>query len=813
MIALLVALASVTPLEVAHSPTLDGRLDDAAWTGAQVFTNFVQKDPDSGAAPSEPISLRVVYDPTSLWIGINCTQRRSPLVARLTRRDRQVDSDHVEVDLDSRGTGRDAFHFEVNAAGVLVDGLRYDDTEISYDWDENWEAQVASTDDGWSAEIRIPFRVLRYARVPNAIWGLEVRRFVSARQEIDEFAPIPRGEAGETSRYGTIGPFAVLPEQTNIELRPFVLGSLTRSSDHRFFSHASAGGDLKWHITPTLTLDATVNPDFAQVEADQRVLNLSTYETYFPEKRPFFLEGADLFATPIQVLYTRRIGRVPDAPALPDGEVTSSALEPVPLYGAAKLIGTAGRDTQIGVLTAVTGSQSAETSNATSTHERNVEPLAAYGALRIRQGLGERGYVGMFATGVARFEKDDMGYPNVGNLNLCPDGSSVPLRQRCTHDAYVAGIDSRWRSSSGAYLVESDAALSLIHGGPARTQRDGIVIASGDVSPQGRIRAAKEDNGPVFDVTLEADGRRFDINDAGYLERANFIHADVNVGWKDTTPGELIRQATTYAEWFYWRNWLGERISGGYQVNTQVVFKNYWQLFTELHWRPSHFDDREVGNGVALQRSGRLGWELTVSTDPRRRVLGSWAQSVYFVANGITYTGDGDAVIHVSPPLDVELLPSVLVATGEPRYALTDATTGDNIFGRQDARAIGITVRTTYAFTPRATLQLYAQLFGESVTYRDYGRTSASQREVLIADLVPTTLAADAQPNSSGTVMNASAVFRWEYRLGSTLYAVYSRSQGVDYAYAALQDATIPWRDGLRAPSSQVFLIKASYWF
>lgn len=559
----------VAPFHADSSPVLDGRLDDAAWQAAAPFTGFVQKDPDAGRPASEPTSVRVVYDGDALWIGISCEQQHSPRVARLTRRDRLVDSDHVEIDLDSRGTGRDAFHFEVNAAGVLVDALRYDDTEISYDWDENWEAMVATTDTGWSAEIRIPFRVLRYRRAPGQSWGLQIRRFISARQETDELAPIPRGEAGETSRYGRLGPFEALPAHPSLELRPFVLASLAHAPDGSLSPHASAGGDLKWHLTPTLTLDATVNPDFAQVEADQQVLNLTTYETFYPEKRPFFLEGADLFAAPIQVLYTRRIGRVPDG-----------AVDPSPLYGAAKLIGAVG-DTQVGALAAVTG--------------ENLDPASLYTAARVRRGLGQRGYVGMFATAVAPFD------------------TSV------AHDAFVGGIDSRWRSASGAYVVDGDVAASTIRGGAPRLQRDGIVIASGDSSPQGRIHTAKQDNGPIYDVTLEADGRRFDINDAGFLERANFIHTDWNAGWKDTTPGRFVRESTTQAEVFYWRNWAGERIDGGYQLNTQLTLASYWTVFTELHWRPWHFDDREVGNGVALQRSGRLGWELSVGSDPRRR--------------------------------------------------------------------------------------------------------------------------------------------------------------------------------------------------
>lgn len=804
-----VALVVVAPVRAASPPHLDGRLDDPVWLTAPAFTGFVEKNPDAGGVPSEPTTLRILYDDEALWIGITCEQVKSPRVRRLTRRDREVDSDRVEVDLDTRATGRDAFHFEVNAAGVLVDALRYDDTEINPDWDENWEAQVAETPTGWTAELRIPFQVLRYARDGGKPWGIQVRRFISARQETDELAPIPRGEAGETSRYGVLGPFDHLPDTSRLELRPFLLGSVARLPDRTLSPRVSAGADLKWHVTPTLTADVTIDPDFAQVEADQQVLNLSTYETYYPEKRPFFLEGAELFAAPIQVLYTRRIGHVPDPPVLPEGEVARSVPDPARLWGAAKLTGTIGSDTQLGGLAAITGADRVMTDDALGSHERLADPWAAYAALRVRHGLGERGYLGAFSTAVTRFEGDD--YPHAGGNALCPDGNTIAIGARCTHDAVVAGVDGRWRSASGAYIAEADLAASGIHGGPPREQPDGIVIASGDVSSQARVRVAKEDNGPVFDITTEADGRRFDINDAGYLERANFIHTDWNVGWKATDAGDVVREHTTQLEWFYWRNWRGERIAGGYQVNTHVVFANYWSMFTELHWRPSHFDDREVGDGTSLQRSGQLGWELSLASDPRKRVTASWSQSLYFLAHGPMYTGDGDVVVHALPQLDVELLPSVLVARGETRYVLTEPT-GDHVFGRQNALAAGVTLRTTYTFTPRATLQLYGQLFGDSVAYRAFGAAPATEREVYIDYLTSVAPPPDLT-STSHAILNGSIVFRWEWRLGSMLYAVYSRSQGIDRAYPSNEGAPIPYARGLAAPSTQVALLKLSYWW
>ncbi len=809
MIAIVLAVVAIAPMRVTTSPHLDGRLDDAAWASAVEFSAFIQKNPDAGGPGSEPTSLRIVYDDQALWIGIACTQQHSRIVRRLTRRDREVDSDRVEVDLDSRSTGRDAFHFGVNAAGVLVDALRYNDTEINPDWDENWEAQVAETPTGWSAEIRMPFRVLRYARAGGKPWGIQVRRFISVRQEIDELAPIPRGEAGETSRYGTLGPFEVLPGASSLEVRPFALTSIARMPDHTSSPRATIGGDLKWHITPTLTANISVNPDFAQVEADQQVLNLSTYETYYPEKRPFFLEGAELFAAPIQVLYTRRIGHVPDAPALAEGEVARAAPEPARLWTAGKLTGTLGADTQMVALGAVTGADRVTTDDALGSHDRIADPWTGYAAFRVRRGLGERGYVGAFATAVTPFERD--GYARLGGGVLCPDGNTVVIGARCTHDALVGGIDGRWRSASGAYIAEADVAGSEIHGGPPRTQRDGIVIASGDASPQARVRLAKEGNGPVFDITTEAAGRRFDINDAGYLERANFIHTDESVGWRDSTPGDVVRESTTQLEYFYWRNWRGERISGGYQLNTHLTFANYWSLFTELHWRPAHFDDREVGDGTSLQRSGQLGWELSIASDPRKRVIASWSQSTYFLAHGPMYTGDGDVTIHALPQFDIELLPSVLVARGEDRYVLTDPN-GDHVFGRQFAFAAGVTLRTTYTFTPRATLQAYGQLFGESVAYRDFATAPAAARAVLIDKLAPTAAPGDTT-STSRAILNASVVFRWEWRLGSTLYAVYSRTQGAARAYGSLDGAPIPWSSGVAAASTQVFLVKLSYWW
>ncbi|MCU1283095.1 MAG: hypothetical protein JWM53_6641, partial [bacterium] len=189
-------LPHVRAIRVGHSPTLDGKLDDPAWQAAPPMDSFVQKFPNEGTAPTEQTTIRVIYDVDAVWIGVDCRQRTSPIVGRLTRRDRPIEADSITIDLDSRRSGTNAFEFAVNAAGVLSDSIRFNDTDSSSDWDENWDARVARTADGWSAEFRIPLRILRFDSLPVQSWGFQARRYISARQETDEWAFIPRTSAG-----------------------------------------------------------------------------------------------------------------------------------------------------------------------------------------------------------------------------------------------------------------------------------------------------------------------------------------------------------------------------------------------------------------------------------------------------------------------------------------------------------------------------------------------------------------------------------------------------------------------------------------
>ncbi|HEX8951997.1 MAG TPA: DUF5916 domain-containing protein, partial [Polyangia bacterium] len=684
-------LPHLRAVRVSAPPKLDGKLDDPAWRAAPPMGSFVQKFPHEGAAPSEATTVRVVYDRQAVWIGIDCTQRGSPIVGRLTRRDRPIEADSVTVDLDTRRSGTSAFEFAVNAAGVLSDAIRFNDTDLSTDWDENWDARVARRDDGWSAELRIPLRILRFdAALPVQSWGLQVRRYLSARQETDEWAFIPRTAAGEVSHYGKLDELRALRPPSPFELRPFALGRVRRRDAvsgtlaNGWDAGGSAGLDLKWHVTQNLTLDATFNPDFGQVEADQVVLNLTTYEIFFPEKRPFFQEGVDVFATPISLLYTRRIGLAPAAPALRTDAPWSDRLVDLPspstIYGAAKLVGVVGEHLTVGVLSALTARNTVDVQAGDARLHRIAEPLSLFNVLRLRWAAGRNTDVGVMATAANRFEAPGL-YPLQPNgtaaYALCPDGSLVAPTGRCFHDAYVAGPDVRWRSPSGDYVVNAQAIVSAAANGPPRQFLDGNVVRSGDVGWGGYVDFAKQGGKHwLFDLEYDTASKQLDYNDLGFMPRQNLHHVDATLEYRTTEPWGKTLETKWRAEFYTRQSFTGLELARGYQLNTDGKFSNFWGWFAELHYRERHFDDREVGDGTALEREGLIGLELAVNSDARRRVYFELFTQTQPIFNGLHFEADGKLTVRALPQLDFDLLPTGSYDFGEPRYAGPGANPG-----------------------------------------------------------------------------------------------------------------------------------------
>jgi Domain of unknown function (DUF5916) len=826
---------AVQTLTAARAPgpiDVDGRLTDPAWTAATSSTAFTQQYPNEGAAPTESTEVRIVYDDRAVYIGINCVQRLTPIVARLTRRDRVTSADRVTVDISSRADWVTAFHFGVSAAGVLDDGIYFNDSNYSSDWDENWEAATWVGPDGWSAEIKIPFRILRFDAGLTQRWGLQVQRYTDLRHEWDLWAWRPRSSAGVVSTFGVVDGWEGISPSRPVELRVSELtklqfrdvearGDLSKAHDWIW----SVGLDAKAHPTQGTTLDLTVNPDFGQVEADQVVLNLSNYEVFYPEKRPFFLEGLDTLSTTRSVLYTRRIGARPPDPIIDTAVVNATSNEtlvdsigPSRIWAAGKLVGAVTPRTSVALLSALTGENTAEVRLADGgTVKRSADPLSIYNVLRARHRWGTGLDGGFLVTSTNRFEhvRD---YP--ATRFQCPSRAGDPASSaaaRCTSDAYVAALDARWRSPSAVYVVGGQLVTSMLARGPSRLQPDGIAVRPGQPSFGGTINAVKQGGAHWLATMVTAlSGRQLDYNDLGYLERKNdsFTYADLtyrtlNPWWHTTDTGSTV--AVSHRQTLD-----GIRLEDHIRLSTFATFRNFWSASFAAYYHAPHFDDRETGDGTALERAGLGGAEIWMGSDSRRLLTGAlWAQAQRLV-DGVQLQASASLGLRPSSRVDLELSPSVLYADGEPRFIEKGPANGFYYFGKLRASNVGVTARATVGLRPTLTFQFYGQLFLATKRFLAPSQfrvaAGAFRTEVHISQLQP--IASWTVPDTQQAVLNLNAVLRWEYRLGSTIYLVYTRAQS---PALTLMSGQVPRLDpraltGNRG-STDALMLKASFWW
>ncbi len=808
------------------APKIDGHLDDPAWRAAPVAGAFTQHFPDEGAAPTEQTFFRVLYDDSNLYVGIDCWQTHSPIVRRLQRRDGWLPSDGVWIDIDSRDDGVSAYHFSVNAAGVLLDGVHYNDTSFSSDWDAVWEARVADTGHGYSVEFRVPLAALRFTARPVTSWGFQVRRAIDARQEVDDWSFFPRHSAGVVSNFGRLDDLVGLPPPHRFEATPFTLGKIehralganTSVVSHGWFAGGSVGLDAVAHLTNELTLNLTVNPDFGQVEADTVILNLSTFETFFPEKRPFFLEGLDVFATIRPVLYTRRIGRQPAAPTLAPGEALVAEPDPTRIWTAAKVSGTIGGRTTVGVMSALAAENDVAVQSADGTrYARLADPLTAFNVLRLKRLVASNADIGLLATATNRFD------PTPPPGTTCPTTLTAPAPDgRCSNDAYVLSLDGRWRSRSGDYAAAWQTIGSMLSGGPARSEPDGIAIQPGHAAGGASLYVGKE-GGPswLWSGWQHLTGRELEFNDLGYLERKNDYQGAFAVTYRTLHPWWRTVETRTILQLNLREALDGLNLWRELLLNTSWTLPRFWAVSLELHGRANYYDDREMGDGSALQRPGSIGTVLGVSTDPRRRVTAYlFAGYDFKQGGGLHLDLHGTLTLRLLPQLEIAVLPTVGYDSGAPRYVGTDVTLpilGDPAeyrFGVQTAVSAGVTVRAAYTFTPELSLQFYTQLFAASVHYGPffvYPKREFRER-IPIDALIPAGAPAT-NPDSEQATLNVNLVLRWEYRLGSTLFLVYTRAQTpaltVPNGATGQLDVTPIWRG--RA-SDDVIMVKLAYW-
>jgi hypothetical protein len=805
---------------------IDGRLDDAAWALAQPIAQFTQQYPNDGDSATQRTEVRIAYDDDAVYIGARMFDSEpTRIAAQLSRRDNISQSDVFEVDIDSYHDHRTSFQFYVNPLGVKQDLVASDD--YSYGdtgWDPVWDVATQCDSLGWTAEFRIPLSQLRFPNTPMQVWGMNFFRTIHRNAEMSKWAYSAQTDNGYASVFGHVFGIANLPQPRRLEVLPYATGAeerLSSGSPENPFNDGSrqvgrVGLDLKYGLTSNLTLNATVNPDFGQVEADPAEVNLTAYETLLSERRPFFVEGADIFSGGNQqYFYSRRIGREPQryASAPDDGFVDQPTSATI--LGAAKLTGRTAGGWSVGLMEAVTAREFATLSDSLGQRSRDVvEPFTNYGVFRAkREFRGGASTLGFIGTAVNRRIDD----PSLDFLRSAAYAGGADLSHKFSRNrfrvtaslgySYIGGDTSairRAQTSSARYYQRPDRDTTHVHLDPTRTSLMGWTGSLGFARLQGNY---------TYNFSASATSPGFEINDLGYQTRVDYISLQANGARRWTRPGRVFRSASVNAYAASRWNYDGNRLSTMGEVYGYGEFLNYWSFNAMAYGNLRALSDGLTRGGPLGVNPGSWTADVGVSSDYRKSLqlyfdlglsrddLGGWSISTY---GQVRYRPTSTVSLTLGPSYYASVNPQQYVSSSPDSSAT--ATYGRRyLFAEVLQRTLDLTTRVDITLSPTLSFQLYAQPFVSTGDYRNFKELVAPRTTDYVAS------AALAGLDFSYRSLRGNAVVRWEYRPGSTLFLVWTQScssYGANPAFNAAQD----FRRLCQGRSDNVFAVKLNYW-
>lgn len=838
---------------------VDGVLDEASWSSAEPITRFTQVDPEEGAPVSEPTTVYLLYDDEALYVGARLDDSR-PVSTRLGRRDDYISSsDWFSVSLDSYRDYRTAYLLMVNPSGVRTDAT-LTDRGPDGSWDPVWEAETTVTDSGWTVEMRIPFSQLRFRPMADQVWGIQIEREIARRQEEAVFSFTPKRERGGIARYGSLRGLRGLRPGDQLEIVPYVVGRAAHGEvesspdvafDNPFREESElqtrAGMDLKYRITSNLTLDATVNPDFGQVEADPAEVNLSAFESRFGERRPFFVEGSDIFSFggggwgAVNLFYSRRIGGAPQVTGI-DGAVYSDVPDNSTILGAAKLTGKTAGGWSIGIMEALTQQEEARFVTADGEIGRVVvEPLSNHVVARARRETREgRSLFGGIFTAVNRRIGDDRVRDAVrsGAYTAGVDFRNEWLDRTWVADGYLIGSHVRGsdrvildaQMSPARYYQRPDAGHLTID--PTATSLDGYA---------GRMQLSKQAGehwrGNVAG-TVTSPG--FEVNDLGYHYNADRIFIDTELRYVENRPGRLVRSWNVGGGPGVQWNYGGDFVLGSSSLRYRAELMSYWSVQASVRQSIGAYDDRLTRGGPLAWKPALRNYSLGVESDRRKAVSGRLETSYHHDTGGGWSRSLGlGLAIRPAPNWSMSFDPEYSRRYSAAQYVgVTDDPVAAATYGRRylfaglSQTTVSMATRLNFVFTPELTLEMFVEPFLASGDYgevmelsepgtfdfltygRDVGSVQAGDGEYLVdpdADGPAQPFSVRDRDFRRGS-LNGNAVLRWEWRPGSTLFLVWQQARAArnsdgDFAFGP------GFRDLWSERPNNVLLLKMSYWF
>jgi len=809
----------------AEPPVLDGRDDDPVWRSAPAVDQFLQAKPSEGAPPRLRTEARVAYDARHLYVFVRAFDPHpDSIVSLLSRRDDQTASDEIILMLDPYHDRRTGYEFVVNPAGVKSDYAIYNDGDEDVAWDAVWDVATRIDSLGWTAEYRIPLSQLHYSAKETVTFGFLVWRTIQRHTETVTWPLYRTSRSGFISQFGELTGLEGLASPGHAEITPYVVTKSVpgpASADYARDQEVTAGGDLKYRIASNLLLNATVNPDFGQVEADPSVLNLGAFETFFSERRPFFVEGKGLFTFPVNcvvvvdcntgegLFYSRRIGR---APQLADAYGDESSPTATRILGAAKVTGRLPGGFSLGFMDAVTDDVAGPGGT--------LEPTTNYAVVRGNQDYaGGDGSVGFIATAV----------------NRSLDPSSEPWLHR---GAYAGGIDAR-RRFKGRFEVSGSFDVSRVTGTPeaiARTQQDPVHLYQRPDGPLAfdpsrtsltgtnlELRFAQVGGNRLrFETAYQRRTPGFEINDLGFLRQADQQQWTTWANLAFRKPNRVFRELRwNFNNWQHW-SIAGLPTERAFNTNVHTQLNNRWWLRGggTLGQIGATYCDRCARGGPAIRQDPYIAPWAGIEGDDRRPLVPSLWLNYMRGDRGRSET------VSVEPGLELKVSTrfTTSLSTNYERNrndiqyfgTFTDPTGGLHYtFAHLEQKTLSLTWRLGYTFTPEATLQVYASPFISKGTYSDVREVGDARAEAYDARYRPYD-----DPDVAGDPggfnvreFRSNVVFRWEYRPGSTLFLVWSQGRQGFSETEGNKSFGGDLGDLFRERANHTFLVKVSYWF
>ena len=853
----------VRAVKTDHDIKIDALLDEDVWQNTPA-SDFIQREPDNGKPASEKTEAWVAYDDDAIYVAAKLYDSHPELIkAELSRRDYTAVSDKFLVFFDCFNDKRSGFYFGISAAGTLYDGVLENDDGTDSSWDGVWTGKARRTDYGWCVELKIPFSQLRFEKQDSYSWGINFERDIARRNEDSYLTFKPRNESGFVSRFPALEGIERISPPKRFQVLPYITGKaeyLKHSPGDPFNSGSkytpSAGIDLKYGLSSSVTLDASLNPDFGQVEVDPAVVNLSDVETYFQEKRPFFLEGSSIFrygrgGTTVSsnfawseptLFYSRRIGRAPQG-SLPSYDFAERP-EGTRILGAAKITGRIFNDWKIGAIQAVTNREFAQIDKGGVNSDIEVEPLTSYSIFRVQKDF-DRGMqgLGVLSTFTNRFFKDG------------------GLKTQLNSNSLTVGLDGwTFLSDSREYVLQAWMAGSYINGSRERMlnvqtnsvhyfQRPdiGLSIDSSATSLKGlagRFFLQKQTRPVWLNAAIGFITPGFELNDLGYLQMSNIISSHFQLGYFWLNPTSYYRSIKFFNTIYAMSDFNGDILSLAYWTNVIYQFLNYYTLDVQFSYSPEVLNNRRTRGGPLTINPPAFNCVVNASTDSREplvfQILGqryyNKDENYFTIRPYITYRPAPNFSLSVGPGFSRDLITAQWV--GSYADPTASATYGRRyVFANMDQVTFSANIRLDWIITPELSLQAYFQPLissgdysnfkelskTKSFDYNSYGSNgSVLQKSVSSSGAVSYKVDSDgdglaksysfSNPDFNLASLRGNVVLRWEFRTGSTLYFVWTQSRSDYEAIGDFQFGESIQRMYDTHPDN-IFMVKFSYWW